>query len=273
MSQQLAKPSPVRLGLLDCWSDVASTIELAEEADRLGFSRYWLTEHPPQPNPQLLAALVAGLTERIRVGTAGLLLNFHTPLQAASNSYSWSMSIPDESTRVSVPVMRPPWYARRYWTVANFRGNPAISKNARPRRLACCEAICRPIMFTEEWKPGPETPECLRSGVSALDVAVPSWRPPTEQRSDTHCFTTLARTIRRALSSIAISLLPPSIDLNPSWRSQSAGFVRRRVLRPNRCEACTRTRFSFPQSLVRQNSAENGSNRFPNATRRRTLSS
>jgi luciferase family oxidoreductase group 1 len=75
--------SPIRLGVLDNWDQVSESIALAEEADRMGFHRYWLTEHPPQPNPQLFAALVAGVTERIRVGTAGILLNFHTPLQAA----------------------------------------------------------------------------------------------------------------------------------------------------------------------------------------------
>jgi luciferase family oxidoreductase group 1 len=75
--------SPFRLGLLDCWHHVGNTIALAEEADALGFARYWLTEHPPQPNPQVVAALVAGMTQRIRVGTAGILLHFHAPLSAA----------------------------------------------------------------------------------------------------------------------------------------------------------------------------------------------
>ncbi len=73
----------LRLGVLDNWSYVPDTIALAEEVDRLGYTRYWLTEHPPQPNPQVLAALVAGVTERIRVGTAGILLNFHVPIVAA----------------------------------------------------------------------------------------------------------------------------------------------------------------------------------------------
>jgi alkanesulfonate monooxygenase SsuD/methylene tetrahydromethanopterin reductase-like flavin-dependent oxidoreductase (luciferase family) len=35
--------------VLDNWSHVPDTIALAEEADRLGYARYWLTEHPPQP--------------------------------------------------------------------------------------------------------------------------------------------------------------------------------------------------------------------------------
>lgn len=76
------RPS-LNLGVIDCWAYVPHTIALAEEADRLGFARYWLTEHPPQPNPQMLAALLAGATERIRIGTAGLLLSYHTPMMAA----------------------------------------------------------------------------------------------------------------------------------------------------------------------------------------------
>jgi luciferase family oxidoreductase group 1 len=83
MSTTLRDASPVRLGILDCWSTISRTVALAEAADELGFSRYWLTEHPPQPNPQTLAALIAGVTERIRVGTAGILLNYHSPLRAA----------------------------------------------------------------------------------------------------------------------------------------------------------------------------------------------
>ena len=83
MSKPQSHPAPIQLGVLDNWSNVADTIALAEEADRLGYARYWLTEHPPQPNPQTIAALVAGVTEHIRVGTAGILLNFHVPLVAA----------------------------------------------------------------------------------------------------------------------------------------------------------------------------------------------
>jgi luciferase family oxidoreductase group 1 len=78
-----SRSDAIRLGVLDCWHHVGDTIELAEEADRLGYSRYWLTEHQPQPNPQMVAALVAGVTQNIRVGTAGILLHFHAPLAAA----------------------------------------------------------------------------------------------------------------------------------------------------------------------------------------------
>jgi luciferase family oxidoreductase group 1 len=83
MSDHQNDQTPIQLGVLDSWTHVPDTIALAEEADRLGYARYWLTEHPPQPNPQTIAALVAGVTENMRVGTAGILLHFHVPLAAA----------------------------------------------------------------------------------------------------------------------------------------------------------------------------------------------
>jgi luciferase family oxidoreductase group 1 len=83
MSACSHNPLRLNLGVIDCCAFVLHTIALAEEADRLGFTRYWLTEHPPQPNPQMLAALLAGATDRIRVGAAGLLLNYHAPIAAA----------------------------------------------------------------------------------------------------------------------------------------------------------------------------------------------
>lgn len=72
-----------RLGLLN-------SIETAVLADQLGFSRYWLTEHwtagVSTPSPEVLTPVIAGLTERIRVGPAGVLLPFYSPLKVACNA-------------------------------------------------------------------------------------------------------------------------------------------------------------------------------------------
>jgi luciferase family oxidoreductase group 1 len=73
----------MRLGVLDIHGDIEQTVELAPLADRLGYTRYWIAEHQPQPSPLLVASVVAGLTERIRVGTAGLLLHYYPPLRTA----------------------------------------------------------------------------------------------------------------------------------------------------------------------------------------------
>ena len=62
----------LKLGVMDFWSPLDLTFRLAPLVESLGYGRYWLAEHPPQPNPQIAAALIAGLTQNIRVGTAGM---------------------------------------------------------------------------------------------------------------------------------------------------------------------------------------------------------
>ncbi|NHI20202.1 LLM class flavin-dependent oxidoreductase [Phycicoccus endophyticus] len=65
-----------------------ATEALAATADALGYRRYWLAEHHNMPsvaatNPPVLAAMVAGATERIRVGSGGVMLPNHAPLVVA----------------------------------------------------------------------------------------------------------------------------------------------------------------------------------------------
>ncbi|MEX0426675.1 LLM class flavin-dependent oxidoreductase [Nocardioides sp. DS6] len=67
---------------------VAASLALARVADDLGFVRYWLAEHHNMPavgstNPPVLVSLVAGATERIRVGSGGVMLPNHAPLVVA----------------------------------------------------------------------------------------------------------------------------------------------------------------------------------------------
>jgi luciferase family oxidoreductase group 1 len=67
---------------------LAATRSLARVADALGFRRYWLAEHHNMPavaatNPPVLVGLVAAATERIRVGSGGVMLPNHAPLVVA----------------------------------------------------------------------------------------------------------------------------------------------------------------------------------------------
>jgi luciferase family oxidoreductase group 1 len=67
---------------------LAATVALARTADELGFRRYWLAEHHNMPavaatNPPVLIAMVAAATERIRVGSGGVMLPNHAPLVVA----------------------------------------------------------------------------------------------------------------------------------------------------------------------------------------------
>ncbi len=67
---------------------LAATRRLAQVADETGYHRYWLAEHHNMPavaatNPPLLIAMVAAATERIRVGSGGVMLPNHAPLVVA----------------------------------------------------------------------------------------------------------------------------------------------------------------------------------------------
>ena len=67
---------------------IAETIELARQADRLVDHRYWLAEHHNSSSlacasPDILVVVVADHTERIRVGTGGVMLPHYSALKVA----------------------------------------------------------------------------------------------------------------------------------------------------------------------------------------------
>lgn len=67
---------------------VAASLDLAAHADRLGYRRYWFAEHHNMPSvasttPPVLIAAAAGRTQRIRVGSGGVMLPNHSPLIVA----------------------------------------------------------------------------------------------------------------------------------------------------------------------------------------------
>ncbi|MFE8948635.1 LLM class flavin-dependent oxidoreductase [Streptomyces sp. NPDC007856] len=64
------------------------TVALAREAERLGYHRFWVSEHHGVPGvagsaPTVLVAAVASATRAIRVGTGGVMLPNHQPLVVA----------------------------------------------------------------------------------------------------------------------------------------------------------------------------------------------
>ncbi len=67
---------------------LAATVRLAQAADRLGFTRYWLAEHHNMPSvgatsPPVLIAYLAAQTSRLRLGSGGVMLPNHAPLAVA----------------------------------------------------------------------------------------------------------------------------------------------------------------------------------------------
>ena len=67
---------------------VEATLELARQADRLGYTRYWLAEHHSagslaDASPEILIGAVAANTKKIRVGSGGVMLSHYSPLKVA----------------------------------------------------------------------------------------------------------------------------------------------------------------------------------------------
>ena len=62
-----------------------NSIDLARLADRLGYTRYWVAEHHNLPSvassaPDIMIGQIAAVTERMRVGSGGIMLPNHAPL-------------------------------------------------------------------------------------------------------------------------------------------------------------------------------------------------
>ena len=79
--------APVRAGGTAAEA-LAGTTRLAQRADELGFRRFWVAEHHSIPSvastaPEVLIAHLAARTERIRVGSGGVMLPNHAPLAVA----------------------------------------------------------------------------------------------------------------------------------------------------------------------------------------------
>ncbi|MGB4468183.1 MAG: LLM class flavin-dependent oxidoreductase [Azovibrio sp.] len=67
---------------------LATSLRTARHVEALGFTRYWLAEHHNMPGiassaTAVLVGYIAGQTERIRVGSGGIMLPNHAPLVVA----------------------------------------------------------------------------------------------------------------------------------------------------------------------------------------------
>ncbi|EYF03615.1 LLM class flavin-dependent oxidoreductase [Chondromyces apiculatus] len=87
LSLGILDQSPIRTGSTAAES-IAETLALARLADRLGYQRYWFSEHHSAGGfagsvPEILIGRVAMETRRIRVGSGGVMLPNYSPLKVA----------------------------------------------------------------------------------------------------------------------------------------------------------------------------------------------
>lgn len=65
-----------------------NSLDLARHADALGYTRYWVAEHHNLANiassaPDIMIGQIAAITQRMRVGSGGVMLPNHAPLTVA----------------------------------------------------------------------------------------------------------------------------------------------------------------------------------------------
>jgi len=67
---------------------IRDTVALAEDCERLGYSRFWVSEHHGLPTiigsaPEIVMAAIAARTQTIRIGSAGVMLPHYSALKVA----------------------------------------------------------------------------------------------------------------------------------------------------------------------------------------------
>ena len=67
---------------------IRDTLDLARHCERLGYARFWVSEHHGLPTivgsaPEILMAAIAACTTRIRIGSAGVMLPHYSALKVA----------------------------------------------------------------------------------------------------------------------------------------------------------------------------------------------
>ncbi len=93
---------PVRSGQSSTQA-VRASLDLVRLADRLGYERYWFAEHHNMPavaasTPPVMIAAAASVTDRIRVGSGGVMLPNHAPLVVAEQFAALRGDRPGRST-------------------------------------------------------------------------------------------------------------------------------------------------------------------------------
>jgi luciferase family oxidoreductase group 1 len=147
----------------DAGQSFRNSLDLARQAERLGYQRYWLAEHHNMPGIASAATAVAlayigGGTERIRIGAGGIMLPNHAPLMVAEQFGTLASLYPG---RVDLGLGRAP--GTDPLTAQSLRRNLAGGAESFPRD------VVELLHYFDAAKPG----QAVRAVPGAgLDVAV-----------------------------------------------------------------------------------------------------
>jgi luciferase family oxidoreductase group 1 len=124
---------------------IAIALQTAQHAEKLGFTRYWLAEHHNMPglacsSTAVLVGHLAAGTQRIRVGSGGIMLPNHAPLVVAEAFGTLEAIYPG---RIDLGLGRAP--GTDQVTMRALRRNRAETEEDFPREVAELQQLLGPI--------------------------------------------------------------------------------------------------------------------------------
>jgi len=147
---------------------IRDTLALAEHCERLGYARFWLSEHHGLPTivgsaPEILMAAIAARTSTIRIGSAGVMLPHYSALKVAEQFRVLEALAPG---RIDLGVGRAPGGDMR--TALALNPNAALAAEdfpAQVRDLQAWTSAGRHVGITAHPR-GPHAPEIWILGSS-----------------------------------------------------------------------------------------------------------
>lgn len=139
-------------------------VQTAQKAEELGFVRYWLAEHHNMPGiassaTAVLIGHIAGKTERIRVGSGGIMLPNHAPLVVAEAFGTLTELYPG---RIDLGLGRAPGTDGA--TMRALRRDRLETEEDFPRDVAELQRLL-----------GPADPQARISATPGADTHIPIW--------------------------------------------------------------------------------------------------
>ena len=85
---------------------ISNALELAKHCESLGYDRFWVSEHHNHATivgtaPEILIAAIATSTQKIRVGSAGIMLPHYSAFKVAEQ-----FRVPVSYTHLTLPTNR-----------------------------------------------------------------------------------------------------------------------------------------------------------------------
>ncbi len=130
---------------------LANSLDLARHVDALGYTRLWYSEHHAMDllactAPEILVARAAGATERIRVGSGGVMLPHYSPYKVAEVFRTLEAMFPG---RIDLGIGRAPGGGQlEMHALRRTRQGPMVDDF--PQQMAELRAFLHPERFPRE---------------------------------------------------------------------------------------------------------------------------